>query len=131
MGHVNGHGNRARTLHTHATAALSCAVGLVLLAGCDGGPGRLARQREWVDLNPNAPERIRRAVLGKKLVQGMTEKAIIASWGEPDRKTRLGSADARWSYVRPQVGDGVRYDIEYILVLKRGVLISVLNQIRR
>ncbi len=63
------------------------ARGAVLLAGllAAGCGGRLARQFEWVGANPGAPEAVRKAVLGKKLLEGvgMTEDAVVASWGSP------------------------------------------------
>jgi len=86
---------------------------------------------EWVALNPNASEEVRRAVLGKKLVAGMSEDAVVASWGEPDEKLALGGGDARWIYRRPQVDTGVRFEVEYTLVFRGGVLLAVHQQRRR
>lgn len=122
------HDHRRRT--RRASAALVAIAALAPMAGCSGTTG-LDRQREWVDLNPHAPEQVRRAVLGKRLIPGMGESAIVASWGEPDGTLRLGSSDTRWTYLRPQYGDGVKYNVEYTLVLRGGVLVSVQQQIRR
>ena len=98
----------------------------MVAAGCSGV--RLERQREWVQMHPGAPGQIKRAVLGKKLVQGMTSGAVRASWGDPDDVIDLGGADARWTYNRRQDLDGVQVNVEYTLVFNRGVLIRVHQQ---
>jgi hypothetical protein len=116
-------------------AALAAAA---LAAGCFGQPvsadvrpragRRLERQREWVEMHPEAPSQIKRAVLGKKLIQGMTTDAVRASWGEPGEVIALGGGDARWTYDRAQDLSGVHVTVEYTLVFNRGVLIRIHRQ---
>lgn len=111
--------NRARCL-----AALSAAA---LAAGCLAGP-RLRRQRDWVGLHPEAHARIRRAVLAKELIEGMTVDAACASWGEPDEAVDLGGGVSRLTYNRRQDAGGVYVNVEYTLVFNRGVLIRIHQQ---
>jgi hypothetical protein len=104
---------------------------LALLAAAPGcGRRSLARQVRWVETHPAAPRPVKRAVLAKKLAPnvGMTPGAVCASWGEPDRTRDLGGGDARWTYLRDQSVSGVRVTVEYILVFRRGELVSVMQQ---
>lgn len=109
---------------------------VALAAGCFGSPvqtqpgkgRRLERQRDWVEMHPQAPSQIKRAVLGKKLIQGMTTGAVRASWGKPDEVIPLGGGDARWTYERGQDLSGVQVTVEYTLVFNRGVLIRIHQQ---
>ena len=121
-------------MRCHDLFSLPKAVVLIAIAfgvlGCRE-VGSLSRQRDWVDLNPGQPAGVRKAVLGKKLVQGMNYEAAVASWGEPDEKLRLGRGDARWTYNRVQTISGRRRVIEYTLVFSRGVLIKTHHQTRR
>ena len=95
-------------------------------AGCFGP--RLAQQRDWVELHPDAPKQIKQAVLGKKLLQGMPKDAARASWGEPDEELDLRGGVERWTYRRPQSLGGVQITVEYTLVFDRGVLIRIHQQ---
>ena len=114
-------------VETRALAAFCAGLAVwSLAAGCFGA--RLERQREWVEMYPEAPREIKRAVLGKKLVQGMPPDAVCASWGEPDDVVDLGGGDARWTYNRRQEMDGVAVNVEYTLVFNRSVLIRVHRQ---
>ncbi len=115
---------------------LAALAAVALAAGCFGPPvktgpragRRLERQRDWVSMHPEAPSQIKRAVLGKKLVQGMTTDAVRASWGKPDEVIALGGGDARWTYDRGQELSGVHVTVEYTLVFNRGVLIRIHQQ---
>jgi hypothetical protein len=94
------------------------------------GCGRLQREFDWVAANPTAPQAVKRAVMGHRLLAniGMTEDAVRASWGEPHEVRSLGGRDARWIYRRPQEVSGRKVTVEYLLVFKRGQLISVHQQ---
>lgn len=111
-------------------SSLVVAAGVLLFTAC-GKTGRLERQIEWVHLNPDASEEVKRAVLGKKLIAGMSEDAVLASWGEPAEKLSLGGGDARWVYRKPQVSSGRRFEVEYTLVFRGGILIAVHQQRQR
>jgi len=99
----------------------------VLLSGCGGRRADLEEQYDWVAANPKAPATVKRAVLGKKLVDGMNEDAVVASWGEPKRKRDLGGGDSRWTYRKSQVISDMRVVIEYTLIFNRGLLVRVLK----
>lgn len=100
----------------------------VLLSGCGGRRAALEEQYDWVAANPNAPAAVKRAVLGKKLVDGMNEDAVVASWGEPKRKHDLGAGDSRWTYRKSQIISDMRVVIEYTLIFNRGILVRVLKE---
>ncbi len=86
---------------------------------------RLGRQRDWLLDHPDAPAAIKRAVVGKSLVRGMSFDAVVASWGEPDEKRALLGRDARWTYVRAQIVSGRRITIRYILIFNRGYVARI------
>ncbi len=114
-----------RTISSLAAAGLLLACALA--AGCRG----LGQQFEWVETHPRAPGRVKRAVLGKKLVDGMTEDAVVASWDEPAERLSLGGGDSRWIYRKQQIINNRRSVIEYTLIFNRGLLIRVLKEQRR
>ena len=108
--------------------SLGPAIALAALhSGCGGRQAALEKQYEWVAANPNAPVPVKRAVLGKKLVDGMNEDAVVASWGEPKRKRDLGGGDSRWTYRKSQIISDMRVVIEYTLIFNRGLLVRVLK----
>jgi outer membrane protein assembly factor BamE (lipoprotein component of BamABCDE complex) len=107
---------------------VACALCALALSASGCRSDSLDAQREWIELHPNAPQRIRRAVIGKKLLQGMTKDAVIASWGEPTTTLRLGTNDSRWTYLRPQTTSGRRYNVEYTLVFSRETLVAIHQQ---
>ncbi len=113
------------------TTSSLAAAGLLLACALAAGCGRLGRQFEWVDTHPQAPAGVKRAVLGKKLVMGMTQDAVLASWNEPVERLALGGGDSRWVYRRLQLINNRRSFIEYTLIFNRGTLIKVLKQRRR
>ena len=100
----------------------------VFLSGCGGRQAALEEQYEWVAANPNAPAPVKRAVLGRKLVDGMNEDAVVASWGDPKRKLDLGGGDSRWTYRKSQIINNMRVVIEYTLIFNRGILVRVLKE---
>ena len=109
-------------------------VACVLFSGCGGGrAGRLERQMAWVASHPRAPRPVVKAVLGKKLQEGvgMTTDAVVASWGDPDERLDLGGGDARWVYRKGQTRNATRVTIEYTLIFNRGYLTKVLQSDRR
>jgi len=121
-----------------ATAILAAAFGCVL--ACLVAPGcrrsmesQLQRQMAWVSGHPDAPRPVVKAVLGKKLQEGvgMTTDAVVASWGEPDEKLDLGGGDARWIYRKGQARNSGRVVMEYTLIFNRGYLTKVLQSERR
>jgi hypothetical protein len=116
---------RVRVRRLLSVSAVACvALAVPMSFGC--GTQRLAQQRAWLEMNPSAPTPVKQAVLGKKLIPGMDEDAIVASWGKPNQILKLGSGgDARWTYIRPQNRDGSRVSVEYNLVLNGGVLIAI------
>lgn len=117
-----------RSAMIHDARSLGPAIVLaVLLSGCGGRRVDLEEQYDWVAANPNAPATIKRAVLGKKLVTGMNEAAVVASWGEPKRRHDLGGGDSRWTYRKSQIISDMRVVIEYTLIFNRGLLVRVLK----
>ena len=74
---------------------------------------------------------IKKAVLGKKLIEGMSEDAVLASWGRPNEKTDFGAGDSRWKYRKPQVTSVGRRTMVYTLIFRRGVLVSKQIEQRR
>jgi len=118
-----------------ATAVLAAGfVACVMSSGCGGDrAGRLERQMAWVSTHPRAPRPVVKAVLGKKLQEGvgMTTDAVVASWGDPDERLDLGGGDARWVYRKGQTRNATRVTIEYTLIFNRGYLTKVLQSDRR
>lgn len=111
-----------------AVLAVVAVLAGVFPIGCRGGAGRHERQLEWVTAHPRAPSAVKRAVLNKELVQGMSEGAAVASWGEPRRRLDLGAGDSRWTYRRPQTVNDRRIVIEYTLIFNRRVLVRILTE---
>ncbi len=103
----------------------------VLLSGCGGPQVALEDLGKWVAANPNAPSRIRQAVLKRELIAGMTEDAVVACWGEPKRKRGLGGGDSRWTYRKSQIISDRRVVKEYTLIFNRGILVRVLEDLAR
>jgi len=127
-----------RTLPRAGTLSLACFSAYVLAcafsAGCGGGRAAgLERQMAWVSSHPNAPQPVIKAVLGKKLQEGvgMATDAVIASWGQPHEKLDLGGGDARWVYRKRQLRNTGRVTIVYTLIFNRGYLTRVLQEERR
>jgi len=118
-----------------ATAVLAAGfMACVMSSGCGSDrAGRLERQMAWVSSHPRAPRPVVKAVLGKKLQEGvgMTTDAVVASWGEPDEKLDLGGGDARWIYRKGQARNSGRVVMEYMLIFNRGYLTRVLQSERR
>ncbi len=87
----------------------------------------------WVSSHPNAPRPVTKAVLGKKLQEGvgMTTGAVVASWGEPHEKLDLGGSDARWIYRKRQSRNTGDVVIVYTLIFNRGYLAKVQQEERR
>lgn len=112
--------------------AAGCVVALcsfLLLAGC--GSSSYEDQILWVQANPRAPDSVKKAVLKKRIIEGMDKGAVIVSWGEPREKTVIDKGMGRWRYLRPTVINGRRVRIEYILIFKDGILIGHHQQILR
>ncbi len=115
--------------------SMKCGCGIALAAlaaltatGCRTGVGGLGRQFEWVESHPGAPTQIKKTVLGKKLIEGMSEDAVLASWGRPNEKTDLGAGDSRWKYRKHQATKYGRRTIEYTLIFGGGVVVRILTE---
>ena len=111
------------------TAFASGFLACVLSTGCGNAARRFGRQMDWVADNPKAPRPVIKAVLGKKLQEGvgMTTGAVVASWGKPHEKLDFGGGDARWIYRRGQFKNTGRVVIVYTLIFNRGYLTKVLQ----
>lgn len=46
------------------------------------------RRKEYVDKNPLLADVIKKAILGEKIMLGMTESDVVASWGKPEKVNR-------------------------------------------
>ena len=120
---------RAAALTRAVSASGPALAALFLTSGClKLKEMRAAPQRDWLELHPDAPAHVKRAVLGKRLVEGMTTDAVRASWGEPQQAADLGGGIVRWTYNRKQDVNNLQVNVEYLLVFNRGVLIRIHRQ---
>ncbi len=124
---------RRRATALACRAATAALLACAFVSGCRGRSLRLESQKAWVASHPEAPLPVKQAVLGRKLQErvGMPPSAVVASWGEPDKKLDLGGGDAVWIYRKGQARNTGRVVIEYKLIFKRGCLMKVLQTERR
>ena len=52
-------------------------------------------RQEYISRHPELGEEIKQAILGAKVIKGMTKNEILATWGNPDRVSNH-STDPRW-----------------------------------
>jgi len=74
---------------------------ILLLQGCATAQ---QRRQDYVDEHPGIAEEAKTAILEGKIIQGMNADDILASWGEPDRKTvtySRGGVNELWTYLTP------------------------------
>jgi hypothetical protein len=97
---------------------------ILLLHGCATAQHR---RQDYVDERPAISAEIKTAILEGKILPGMTADDVLASWGEPERKTvtyaRAGITEL-WTYLTPigQFTSGV-----VILTVTNGLLTGLTN----
>lgn len=87
--------------HPIPSALAASLAAVILLHGCATAQ---QRRQDYVDERPDIAAEIKTAILAGKVVPGMNAEDVLASWGDPERKTvtytRSGRAEL-WTYLTP------------------------------
>ena len=74
---------------------------LLILQGCVTAG---QRRQDYIESRPGLSADIKTAILEGRVAEGMTGEDVLASWGEPERKTitySRGGITELWTYLTP------------------------------
>lgn len=96
-------------------------AGVFLLTGCSTAQRDMQRRSAYVDSHPELSEDMAESIIAERVMVGMTEDMVAASWGQPSRTQEIKDEHAAvlWVYGNAFVGGpltNLYFDTDHKLV---------------
>ena len=84
-------------------------------------------RQDYINKHPSLPPKIKSAILGEKIILGMTKEQVLASWGDPAETHKYvypNTIMEQWTYEKCNTRTLSYSCTEYLLIFINGVLAS-------